>query len=151
MTNRRTSRRSALQLLYQADVWSGFALDLDTADEVLDAWRAETHPPAPAWQYVRDVVLGAAQRVERLDEVIAQFARGWTLERIACVDKNILRIALYEMLYRTDIPVPVAINEAVELAKRYATDDTAGFVNGILAAVQRELLENRPDTEGATS
>lgn len=149
MTTRRTARRSALQLLYQADVWSGFALDLDTADEVVRAWRAEIAPPRPTLQYVRDVVLGAAARVERLDGLISRHARGWALERIAAVDKNILRLALFEMLYRADIPVAVAINEAVELAKRYATPDTASFVNGILSAVHRDLDEGRLRAEGA--
>ncbi len=148
MTTRRTARRSALQLLYQADVWSGFELDLDTADEALRSWRDDVAPPKSTYEYVRDVVLGAAARVGPIDAVIARYARGWTLERMAVVDKNILRLALFEMLYRTDIPVPVAINEAVELAKRYATSDTASFVNGILAAVQRDLAEGRLEMEG---
>lgn len=147
MNERRAARRSALHLLYQADVWSGFALDLDTADEVLDAWRADEKPQKPTWQYVRDVVLGTAQRVERIDTIIGEYARGWTLERMACVDKNILRLAIFELLFRTDVPVAVVINEAVELAKRYATPETASFVNGILASVLRDRSQGRLSLE----
>ncbi len=144
MTTRRTARRSALQLLYQSEIWAGS----EAAGEVLDGWYRQNRPPDSTWRYVQDTVIGVWDNVDVLDELIERYARGWQLDRMAIVDKNILRLALYEMLHVPDIPAPVSINEAVELAKRYATEETASFVNGILSAVHRDLESGALRAEG---
>jgi N utilization substance protein B len=139
MSQRRVARRTALQLLYQAEIWGGPTLPQVDVSQVLSQWEREFAPRADAVEYVRGVVEGVSSTVVRLDALIADYAIGWAVERMAVVDKNILRLALFEMVYRSDIPWQVAVNEAVELAKRYATPDTASFVNGICAAVQRDI------------
>ena len=89
--------------------------------------------------FARELVLGAATHRGHIDEVIESYARGWTLERMANVDRNILRLAMFELLYLPDIPPSVTVNEAVELAKKYSTAESGRFVNGILGNVVRNL------------
>lgn len=83
--------------------------------------------------YVSELIDGVSRHLERIDELISAYAVGWSLERMPAVDRAILRLAAYEVLWRTDIPDPVAIAEAVGLAERLSTDDSAAFVNGLLA------------------
>jgi N utilization substance protein B len=80
-------------------------------------------------------VEGAAEHLDRIDELIASYAEGWTLERMPVVDRNLARIAVYELLYVDEIDDPVAISEAVELAKQLSTDDSPRFLNGVLARI----------------
>ncbi len=89
----------------------------------------------------REIVSGVAENLERIDELISKHSRGWSLERIAPLEKCIMRVALYEIIYRDDIPFEVAIDEAVELAKRYCGADAPGFINGILGSVLKEVDE----------
>lgn len=94
--------------------------------------------------YVAGVVKGVAAHQAELDELIAQNAKGWSMNRISRMTMAVLRVALYEMKYVDDVPVGVAINEAVELAKTYETEDTGAFVNGILGTVSRtEMQESK--------
>ena len=86
-------------------------------------------------KYIEQVVLGIAEKKDELDEKIKTYLKGWTMDRISKTDLAILRLAVYEMLYREDIPCKVSINEAVELAKRYSSDHGPSFVNGVLAKV----------------
>ena len=97
-------------------------------------------PPANRWSsdFTRELVEGVERERDRLDELIRRYAVGWTLERIAPLERNILRVALYELLHRDDVPDEVAIDEAVEACKELCGADAPGFVNGILAAVKRE-------------
>lgn len=88
--------------------------------------------------YIKEVVNGVAHHVQELDELIEKNAKGWSMKRISRMTIAVLRLAIYEMKYVSDVPVGVAINEAVELAKTYETDDTGSFVNGILGAISRE-------------
>jgi N utilization substance protein B len=121
---RRTDqRRAAVFALYQADV---------TGRE------AAQNVERDAKDFTRELVDGVTERREQLDELIERHAEGWSLERIAPLERNILRVALYELLHRDDVPTEVAIDEAVESAKEFASADAPGFVNGILGAVQRE-------------
>jgi len=83
------------------------------------------------------LVDGVAGDREHIDEVIAAHAKGWTLKRMPAIDLTVLRIATFELFHRPDVPVPVVLNEAVELAKRFSTDDSGRFVNGVLAAVAK--------------
>jgi N utilization substance protein B len=121
---RRTDqRRAAIVALYQADLTSQTPNDLLERDTT---------------QFTRDLVAGVEQEREELDTLIERHATGWTLDRIAPLERGILRVALYELLYRDDVPGEVAIDEAVETAKELCGADAPGFVNGILGTVQRE-------------
>jgi N utilization substance protein B len=90
---------------------------------------------APANEYTAELVNGIAPRLSAIDDIIAQFSRGWDVERMPTVDLCILRIGVYELLCGAEVPGPVAISEAVELAGELSTDDSPAFVNGVLAAV----------------
>lgn len=114
--------------LYQADV----------TDRPLDDLL-----PAEATDFTRDLADGVESDRERLDGLIERHASGWTLDRIAPLERSILRVALHEMLDRPDVPAEVAIDEAVEAAKELCGAETPGFVNGILGAVQREEVGER--------
>ncbi len=99
---------------------------------------AEDLIPGGATPFTRELVEGALRDRAELDELIERHATGWSLDRIAPLERNILRVALHELLHRPDIPAEVAIDEAVEAAKELCSADAPGFVNGILGAVQRE-------------
>jgi N utilization substance protein B len=126
---RRTDqRRAATVALYQGD---------------LTGRPLETLLPPEATAFTRELVDGVAAEREQLDALIERHATGWTLDRIAPLERSILRVALYELLHRSDIPAEVAIDEAVETAKELCGVDAPGFVNGILGAVQREQVASR--------
>ena len=91
----------------------------------------------------QQLVTGVGSKIDRLDELIAAKAKGWTLARMPVLDLNVMRLAVYELLDRPDVPTAVVLNEAVELAKRFSTDDSGRFVNGVLAAIAAEV---RPRT-----
>ena len=121
---RRTDqRRAAIVALYQADVTGRAPADLLDRD---------------AKQFTRELVEAVERDRPELDDLIRRHAEGWSLERIAPLERNILRVALAELLHRPDIPAEVAIDEAVEAAKELCSADAPGFVNGILGAVHRE-------------
>lgn len=136
MGKRRSGRELAFRLLFQCDV-GGVPLD-----EVLDAARAGSEASEEVWEFAEELARGAWLVHGELDAIIVHYAAGWTLERMANVDRNLLRLALYEMLHRDDIPQSVSINEAVELAKSYSTADSAKFINGILGNFMREQAAN---------
>jgi N utilization substance protein B len=124
---RRTDqRRAAVVALYQADL---------TGRPLADLLPRETR------EFTRALVAGVEAEREGLDALIERHATGWTLDRIAPLERAILRVALYELLHDDDVPVEVAIDEAVEAAKELCGADAPGFVNGILGAVQREEVE----------
>jgi N utilization substance protein B len=121
---RRTDqRRAAVFALYQGDVTDR------QADELLER---------DSKSFTRELVDGVAREREGLDVLIERHASGWSLERIAPLERNILRVALFELLHRPDVPDEVAIDEAVEAAKELCSAEAPGFVNGILGAVQRK-------------
>jgi transcription antitermination protein NusB len=103
------------------------------------AAKAEDSPPVP--EYAAELVRGVQAHRERIDELLSAYAEGWTLDRMPAVDRNILRIGAYELLWADDVPDGVAISEAVELAKDLSTDASPAFVNGLLA----KLLEIKPE------
>ena len=124
---RSDARERALYLLYEAHS-KGIA-----PSDTIDLQVVE--PDALTQDLVRGVDIHRA----RLDELIADKAKGWTLARMPVLDLNVMRLAVYELLERPHVPTAVALNEAVELAKRYSTDDSGRFVNGVLAAVAAEV------------
>jgi transcription antitermination factor NusB len=122
---RSQARKRALDVLFESD--------LRGADVVatLAARLAEADPPISA--YAVELVEGVTAHRKRIDELLMAYAEGWTLERMPPVDRNVLRIGIYELLWRADVPDGVVLDEAVELAKRLSTDSSPGFVNGLLA------------------
>ncbi|MGO2139395.1 MAG: transcription antitermination factor NusB [Leucobacter sp.] len=132
MSARTKARKRALDMLFQADVMNTSVMDV-VAEE---AKRAVGEPDRVAsWLYAREIVDGVNDHREEIDELIASYAQGWTIERMPNVDRAILRIASWEMLHNPEVPAPVAINEAVALAKEYSTDDSGRFVNGVLGKI----------------
>ena len=125
---RSDQRRAAVVALYQRDV----------TDRPLDELV-----PRDASTFTRELVEGVEVEQEELDGLIERFAQGWTLDRIAPLERNILRVGLHELLHRDDIPDEVAIDEAVEAAKELCSAEAPGFVNGILGAVQRDQAAHR--------
>ncbi len=137
---KRLAREWALRALYQIDTAS------KSPEEALEEVLSVAQLPTDLANYVKDLVLGTAQhQITELDPLIEQFARGWTIERMAVIDRNILRLALYELRYHPEVPYASVINEAVELAKRYSTAESGRFVNGVLGAIARQMY---PDSEG---
>jgi transcription antitermination protein NusB len=114
--------------------------------EVMETTREAVRIPEDEREYVDAVVDGVLAHRGELDQVISDLATGWKLERIAQVDRNILRVALYEIQHREDIPQSVSVNEAVEMAKKYSTADSGRFVNGILGSYLRN--ERPPSAVG---
>jgi N utilization substance protein B len=125
---RSDQRRAALVALYQSDV---------------TGQPAERLLPAKATPFTLELVEGVGRERERLDPIIERHAVCWTLDRIAPLERNILRLALHELLDRPDVPPEVAIDEAIEAAKELCSADAPGFVNGILGAVHREGMASR--------
>lgn len=125
---RRRARRRALDILYQADVTRRPAL------EVLEERRELEDLDL----FTEELVRGVTEHAADLDRLIGEHAEEWTVQRMAVVDRNVLRLACYEMLWRDDVPVAVAIDEAVEAAKELSTEDSGRFVNGILGRIARE-------------
>lgn len=132
MSARTKARKRALDLLYGADVREE---SINTALAVEQA-RADTDPQrASSWGYARDIVVGITEHGDEIDELIETYSQGWTLARMPIVDRAILRIGLWEILFNEQIPDGVAIAEAVEAAELLSTEDSAGFINGLLARV----------------
>jgi N utilization substance protein B len=130
MPARRKARKRALDVLYEADL-----RDLPPA-QVLVSYLDRIEKPRPDHlDYTIGLIEGVAQNLDRIDELIASYAEGWTIDRMPVVDRNLARIAVYELLYVAEIDDPVAISEAVELAKQMSTDDSPRFLNGILGRI----------------
>ena len=134
MSARTKARKRALDILFQADV-RGEELPVMLATE---AKRAANEPAREAsWLYARDIVDGIIDNREAIDEQITSFAKDWSLQRMPAVDRALLRIGTWEILYNDEVPTAVAIDEAVELAKEFSTDDSGAFVHGVLARIAR--------------
>ena len=126
------AREIAMKMLYAASLGGG-----ETMDEVLEQSELETTLSDRDKAFLEDLTAGVPAHQEELDEIIARYSQGWALNRLAKVDLTILRMAVYELLYRPRVPVGATINEAVELAKRYGGDEDSAFVNGILGSISR--------------
>ncbi len=131
---RRHARELAIQFLYQFDL-NGGALD----ESLPLFWRTQTDIADPVRVFAEELIHGCAEHRESIDEKLRKYTEHWELPRMAAVDRNILRLAIYEMTCRDDIPPVVSINEAVEIAKRYSTHESGAFVNGILDRLRADL------------
>ena len=126
MRKRTQARELALQLMYQLDL---------RGDEILDEVNAALSPGAgdpEMLDFARELVHGCREKRADIDRQIEEVAKNWQLKRMAAIDRNILRLATYELLYREDIPPLVTINEAIDIAKKFSTKNSGPFVNGIL-------------------
>ena len=127
MAARSKARKRAVDLLYEADIRSGDRLT------VLRERLADETPPVP--EHTVRLVEGVAEHAPRIDELIDRHASGWSIDRLPDVDRAILRMAVFELLWVDDVPDPVVIDEAVELARSLSTDDSPPYVNGVLGAI----------------
>jgi N utilization substance protein B len=141
MTARSKARKRAVDVLYESDA-RGVPATTTLAERV-----ALADPPLNP--YTVAVVEGVAADRARIDEIVTGYAEGWTLERMPGVDRAILRLGVYELLWRGDVPDAVVIDEAVELAKALSTDDSPRFVNGVLARVLRDRAQLLPPSPPA--
>ena len=126
---RRRARVLALQVLYEVDSAG------HRAEEVLNRLLTEQRLPEENANFVHDLVTGVIKNKEKIDENIQSFAPAWPIEQIPVIDRNILRLAIFEILIDNEVPIKVAINEAVELAKTFGADSSSKFVNGVLGSV----------------
>src|SRR5260370_721302 len=139
--SRRKAREIALQILYQLDVQE--QLSSEQATELF--WRhfaasaGEETPHETNRAFADQLVHGVREKLGEIDELLGRASRNWRLERMARVDRNLLRLAIYEMKYSADVPAKVAINEAIEIAKRFGTAESPAFVNGVLDRCLEEV------------
>ncbi|MFC5803821.1 transcription antitermination factor NusB [Streptomyces formicae] len=133
MAARNKARKRAFQILFEADQRGA------SVQEVLADWirhsRSDDRQP-PVSEYTMELVEGYAGHADRIDELISTYAVGWTLDRMPVVDRNILRLGAYELVWVDETPDAVVIDEAVQLAKEFSTDDSPSFVNGLLARLK---------------
>ena len=137
MRRRTKARELALQVLYQADLRG------DSIDALLnDCWQREERGKRELDHLVKEftaaLVKGTLDNLEKIDSIISAYAENWELDRMAVIDRNVMRMASYEMLFLNDIPPKVSINEAVNLAKKYGDVDSGKFVNGILDKINKK-------------
>jgi len=125
MLTRHRAREIILKVLFQRDFRVARCEDLLAGHEVDD--------------YVREILVGIEEHQGEIDDLIAAYTRGWRLERLHSVDRNVLRLGIYELLYRPDVPPQAVIDEAVELAKKYGSEHSGSFVNGMLDTIWRAL------------
>ena len=146
MQVRSAARRLALDVLYEAEIRNSLPLEafelrkkhgwvVATSGDEENAPEPPRDPTDEAVAYARLVVTGVQEHHAQIDELITRYADRWTIERMPVIDRNVVRIAVFELLWCDDVPVPVAINEAVELVKALSTDDSGRFVNGVLGKI----------------
>ena len=130
MAARSKARKRALDIL--------FASEMRREDPVEALDRAIEEGEAPTNEYTASLVRGVGEHRVRIDELLTAYSQGWTLDRMPAVDRNVLRIGVYELLYVDDVPDPVAVTEAMGLVRELSTDESPQFVNGVLGALQRD-------------
>lgn len=143
MSSRRRSREMAVQVLYQVDMAQS------DISEALRVFCDHFEAPESIRDFAIELANGAHEHREEIDSLIKRFSEHWRLERMPSVDRNILRLAIFELLYRPDIPVKVSINEAVDLGKIYGSGDSGAFINGILDRIRMHLEEKGIEVEAA--
>lgn len=139
MKVRHRARIAALQALFEADC------STHNPTVVIERRLEDSALPDSGARFARDLVQGVRAEHERLDGLIRRYAPEWPVDQIAIIDRNILRLSIYEIIFRDDTPIKVAINEAVELAKEFGSDSSGRFVNGVLGSlVASEAAANKP-------
>ncbi|MBW1836248.1 MAG: transcription antitermination factor NusB [Deltaproteobacteria bacterium] len=135
MGNRRRSRELAMQALFYVDMRQ------NKSKEILDLYLQSFTPSKKVLPFFLELVNGVIGERDRIDTMIKRFSSNWKMSRMSCVDRNIMRIAVYEMLYCGDIPLKVSINEAIDVGKKFGTEESGAFINGILDSVRLVLEE----------
>src|SRR4051794_19911152 len=143
MTRRTRGREIALQVLYQTDLNSGLA-----SEEIRRFVERRLLGDKKLCEFTRNLIAGIQSNQPRIDALISEVAENWRIDRMAAIDRNILRLGAYEILYCPDVPTKVAINESLELAKRYSTGQSSRFVNGILDRLQAADAAGKESTPG---
>ena len=138
MRKRTRARECALKVLYEIDV-SGNPYK----ESLENFWQFQEEKDSSVIDFASGLVEGAIENLERIDKEISQFATNWQLKRMAVIDRNILRLATYELLFKEDIPPKVSINEAVELAKKFGDTESGRFVNGVLDKINKSLCPEK--------
>ena len=136
MGNRRKARELAIQILFQMEFNPG------DPDEICDLVCENFNPSKSIRAFSRKLVCGVRENIKYLDGLIRKSSKNWRLERMSKVDKSILRLSTYEILFMKDIPHKVSIDEAVELGKKYGTDESGAFINGVLDNILKEHIQN---------
>lgn len=141
MGSRRKARENALQMLFQYD------FTRDPVDEIISTfWQMNPTPDQTVVSFANQLFRGTVSRLEEIDQLLQAHAKNWRLERMASVDRNVMRLAVYELLTEAETPPAVIIDEAIEIAKKYSTEESAQFVNGILDGIKRDLDRSKLDT-----
>ena len=131
MSARRKARKQTLDLLYEADIRSLSATDLLALRDVV-----EDGPDArPIREFTKSLVIGVTENKRKIDELIATYAQGWDMDRLPAVDRNILRLGIFEIVWSADLDDGIAIDEALTLAKELSTDESAGYIHGVLGRI----------------
>lgn len=131
MSARSKARKHSLDILYEADIRKSDAIAIIESRLAI----SEDAELPPVREYTKVLVGGVSEHKRKIDELIATYIQGWDIDRLAAVDRNILRIAIFEILYTSDIPEAVAIDEALTLAKDLSTEESAGYIHGVLAKI----------------
>ena len=139
MSARSKARKAALDLLYEADIRGTSAVETLKIRDVVE----EGPDARPIRDYTRELIIGINDNHRKIDELITTYAQGWDMDRMPAVDRNILRLGIYEILWATSTPDGVAIDEALVLAKELSTEDSAGFIHGILGRIS-SIKESLP-------
>ncbi len=137
MSARSKARKQALDLLFEADIRGTNALETLNARDIVE----EGPDARPIRDHTKALVGGVNDNSRKIDELISTYAKGWDMDRLPNVDRNILRLGIYEILWASDIPDAVAIDEALDLARELSTDDSASYIHGVLGRIA-SLKEN---------
>lgn len=145
---RRKAREYALQFLYRIDFVDTAAAEVSGQDllpdlkgDLRDFWEGAGEQDREVQAFAEDIITGTLRSLKEIDAELRHVAEKWSLSRMASIDRNILRFAAYELLFRKDIPAAVTINEALEIAKKYSTAESAAFINGLLDRIARERAQ----------
>ena len=131
MSARGKARKQALDLLYETDIRGTNLLETLEARDI----PAEGPDARPIREYTRELVNGVSDNRRKIDELITTYAQGWDMDRLPAVDRNILRLGIYEILWSTSVPTSVAIDEALDLAKELSSDDSSKYIHGVLGRI----------------
>ena len=131
MSARSKARKQTLDLLYESDIRGVAASDLLAQRDVVE----EGPDARPIREFTRELIAGVSAHKRKIDELISTYAQGWDMDRLPAVDRNILRLGIYEIVWSEDLPEGVAIDEALNLAKELSTDDSAGYIHGVLGRI----------------
>ena len=133
MGNRRRARELAMQALFYMDMRQ------NSSDEMLELYCVSFPPAKKVLPFFMELVNGVMNHKTQIDKIIERFSNNWKISRMSCVDRNVMRIAVYEMLFCRDIPQKVSINEAIDVGKKFGTEESGGFINGILDSIRLAL------------